>query len=70
MGYPPSSMNQDGWVYSNYRRAYETNQDFLARFSDKYFNNSLSVDLTAGDDDPGVYYKIHGYRYTGFVADE
>ena len=33
MGYAPSHMNQDGWVYSSYARRYEINHDFLADYT-------------------------------------
>ena len=48
MGYPPSSMNQDGYVMTRYLRRYETNHDFLANWHDKFVNNRLDVNLNAG----------------------
>ena len=47
-GYPPSKMNQDGWVYSRYYRKYEINHDFIANWQDKYLNGKLDVNITAG----------------------
>lgn len=47
-GYAPSNMNQAGYVYASYGRGYETNHDFLARYSDKFFDERLSLDVTAG----------------------
>ena len=47
-GYPPSSMNQDGYVYSQYRRNYELNHDFLANWQDKYLDGKLDVNINAG----------------------
>ena len=47
-GYAPSEMNQDGWVFTRYRRAYETNHDFLASWVDKYLNGKLDVNINAG----------------------
>lgn len=48
MGYPPSSMNQSGYVYTTYLRKYELNQDFLANWKDKYLDGKLDVNLLAG----------------------
>lgn len=47
-GYAPSEMNQDGWVFTRYRRGYETNHDFLANWNDKYLNGKLDVNIVAG----------------------
>ena len=47
-GYAPSEMNQDGWVFSRYRRSYETNHDFLANWNDKYLGGKLDVNIVAG----------------------
>ena len=47
-GYAPSNMNQDGWVYANYYRRYETNHDFLAAYKDKFFNDRFDVSATLG----------------------
>ena len=47
-GYAPSEMNQDGWVFTRYRRNYETNHDFLASWVDKYLNGKLDVNINAG----------------------
>ena len=47
-GYPPSSMNQSGFVYSRYHRSYELNNDFLANFADKYLDNQLDVNVNVG----------------------
>ncbi|GHT68603.1 SusC/RagA family TonB-linked outer membrane protein [Bacteroidia bacterium] len=46
MGYPPSSMNQDGFVYSRYSRSYETNHDFLINY--KHDFSKFSVNAFAG----------------------
>ena len=48
MGYPPSKMNQSGYVYTRYQRNYEQNHDFLANFADKYLNNKLDVNVSVG----------------------
>ncbi len=42
-GYPPSSMNQDGWVYAAYGRSYETNHDFLANYNNSFGDFSLNA---------------------------
>ncbi len=47
-GYAPSEMNQDGWVFTRYRRSYETNHDFLANWNDKYLGGKLDVNIVAG----------------------
>ena len=47
-GYPPSSMNQDGYVYTQYQRNYELNHDFLANWQDKYLDGKLDVNINAG----------------------
>jgi len=47
-GYAPSEMNQDGWVFTRYRRGYETNHDFLANWNDKYLDGKLDVNIVAG----------------------
>ena len=47
-GYSPSNMDQDGYVYTQYRRAYELNNDFLANYSNKFIDNKLDVNITAG----------------------
>ncbi|UKK48153.1 SusC/RagA family TonB-linked outer membrane protein [Prevotella sp. E9-3] len=48
MGYAPSNMNQAGAIYNRYLRKYELNHDFLANWSDKYFNQKLDVNANAG----------------------
>jgi TonB-linked SusC/RagA family outer membrane protein len=40
-GYPPSSMNEDGWVYVTYGRRHELNHDFLASYDNKFGDFSL-----------------------------
>lgn len=47
-GYPPSSMNQAGYVYTYYRRAHELNHDFLAVYNSKFLDNRLDLSVTAG----------------------
>ncbi len=50
-GYPPSSMNQAGNVYTGYRRSYETNHDVLANYSDIFgdFDLSLNVGMNVNE---------------------
>lgn len=47
-GYAPSNMNQAGWVYAHYRRGYETNHDFLANYTNSFFDNKFSLTAIAG----------------------
>ena len=47
-GYAPSNMNQSGNVYTRYNRQYEVNHDFIANWQDKYLDNKLDVNITAG----------------------
>lgn len=47
-GYPPSSMNQDGWVYARYGRSYELNHDFMANYTKKFIDNKLDLNVNAG----------------------
>jgi len=47
-GYSPASMNESGYVYTNYGRKYETNNDFLANYKKVFFDNKLDVSATAG----------------------
>lgn len=47
-GYAPSSMNQSGYVYTEYLRKYELNHDFMANFKDKYLDDRLDVNINAG----------------------
>lgn len=47
-GYSPSNMDQDGYVYAQYRRAHEFNNDFLANYTNKFINDKLDVNITAG----------------------
>ena len=44
-GYAPSNMNQDGFVSRSFGGLYEINNDFLATYTNKFFNDKL--DLTA-----------------------
>lgn len=44
-GYAPSNMNQDGYVYASYRRAYEINHDFLANYDTRYGDFSLNTNV-------------------------
>lgn len=48
MGYPPSGMNQSGYVYTTYQRKYEMNHDFLANYQKKFFDNRFDMNITAG----------------------
>ncbi|MBQ9451031.1 MAG: SusC/RagA family TonB-linked outer membrane protein [Bacteroidales bacterium] len=48
MGYAPSSLNADGYVYAYYYRGYETNHDFLASFNKSFINNRFNVSAIAG----------------------
>lgn len=48
MGYAPSGMNQEGYVYANYRRSHEINHDILANYSNSFVDSRLSLDVTAG----------------------
>ena len=41
----PSSMNQDGYVYTSYRRAYEINHDFLINYDNKIGDYSLNINV-------------------------
>jgi TonB-linked SusC/RagA family outer membrane protein len=43
MGYPPSAMNQDGYVFAKYSREHEVNHDFLANYDNKLGDFSLMV---------------------------
>jgi len=45
-GYAPSNMNQAGYVYTNYYRSYETNQDFIANYMHDF--NKFSINAFAG----------------------
>ncbi len=47
-GYPPSSMNQSGSVYSRYMRKYELNHDLLVNWTDKFINDRLDVNMNIG----------------------
>ncbi len=47
-GYAPSNMNQDGLVYARYQRRYELNHDFLANYTDRFFNNRLDLNFNVG----------------------
>ena len=48
MGYAPSNMNQNGYVYASYYRRYEINHDFLATYADAFVDNRLDVNVIAG----------------------
>ena len=48
MGYPPSSMNQNGYVTRSFGSLYETNHDFLANYTDRFFDNMLDLTVIAG----------------------
>ena len=47
-GYPPSSMNQEGYVYARYSRGYELNHDFLANYVNKFCDQRLDLAATIG----------------------
>ena len=47
-GYAPSNMNEDGFVYTQYLRRYEINNDFLASYKNKFFNERLDLAATVG----------------------
>ena len=42
-GYPPSSMNQGGSVYTRYSRDYENNHDFIANYNKDFSKFSLNA---------------------------
>ncbi len=42
-GYSPVNMNQDGSVFTRYRRAYEINHDFLASYDTKFEDFTLTA---------------------------
>lgn len=48
MGYAPSNMNQSGYVYAAYRRSYEINHDFLASYSNTFFDDKFDLNVIAG----------------------
>ena len=48
MGYAPSSMNSDGYVYSYYYRGYETNHDILANYNQSFFSDKFNVNAIVG----------------------
>ena len=48
MGYAPSSMNADGYVYARYGRSYEFSHDFLANYKDNFVDDRLSVNAIVG----------------------
>ena len=48
MGYAPSNMNEDGTVYAEYYRGYETNHDFLANYNKGFLGGKLNVNAIAG----------------------
>ena len=47
-GYPPSSMDQDGYVYARYSRGWELNHDFLANYVNKFVDDKLDLGATIG----------------------
>ncbi|MEZ3578323.1 MAG: SusC/RagA family TonB-linked outer membrane protein [Muribaculaceae bacterium] len=47
-GYAPSSMNQAGSVYAQYRRQHELNHDFLANYNRSFFDKRLDLGATVG----------------------
>jgi TonB-linked SusC/RagA family outer membrane protein len=42
-GYPPSSMNQGGYVYTRYYRSYEINHDFMANYKHDFDKFSINA---------------------------
>ena len=48
MGYAPSSMNADGYIYAEYYRRYETSHDFLANFNKDFVGDKLNVNAIVG----------------------
>lgn len=48
MGYAPSKMNQEGWVYASYSRRYEQNHDVLVNYANKFIDKKLDIALVAG----------------------
>lgn len=48
MGYAPSNMNSDGYVYAYYYRGYEVNHDFLATYNNNFLEDKLSVNAVLG----------------------
>jgi TonB-linked SusC/RagA family outer membrane protein len=42
------SMNQEGYVYTEYMRKYELNHDFLANYAKKFINGRLDLNATVG----------------------
>ena len=48
MGYAPSNMNADGYVYARYYRQYETNHDILANYNQDLVNGRLNINAIAG----------------------
>ena len=47
-GYPPSSMNQEGYVYTRYSRGYELNHDFLANYVNRFCDGRFDLSATVG----------------------
>lgn len=47
-GYAPSNMNQAGFVATNYGRYHETNNDFLATYTNKFLGDKLDLTAIAG----------------------
>lgn len=47
-GYAPSNMNQAGNVFGQYSKRNELNHDFLATWTDKYLDDKLDFNVTAG----------------------
>ena len=53
-GYAPSNMNQSGYVYANYSRRYETNNDFLASYKKQLDAFDLGVVLGVNINERGA----------------
>lgn len=47
-GYAPSNMNQAGNVIGQYSKRNEINHDFLANWNNKYVDDRLDINVTAG----------------------
>lgn len=48
MGYAPSSMNQEGYVYTSYNRRHELNNDFIATYTNKFLDNKIDFTIVGG----------------------
>ncbi len=64
-GYAPSNMNQAGYVYSYYRRAYELNHDFLANYNKQFLDERLDLNASLG-----FTLNERGYTYMNGETDD